>query len=69
MANSSVSSIIERIAAAGRAYEKDELGSSESLIDLSQELVAALEIPSEFIQRSFWAEVGSVIFWFSQLLC
>lgn len=53
-----VSSIIERIAAAGKAYEGDELGSRESLIELGRDLVAALEIPSEFLQRSFWAEVS-----------
>jgi len=50
--------ILERIAAAGKAYENNEAGSRESLIDLSRALVAELEIPSEFIQRSFWAEVS-----------
>lgn len=53
-----VSSILERIAAAGKAYEGEELGSRESLIELGRDLVAALEIPSEFLQRSFWAEVS-----------
>ncbi|KAF2134805.1 putative hydroxyindole O-methyltransferase, partial [Dothidotthia symphoricarpi CBS 119687] len=51
-----VSSILEGIAAAGKAYGCDQLGSRESLIELSRELVATLEIPSEFLQRSFWAE-------------
>jgi hypothetical protein len=53
-----VSSIIERVAAAGKAYDGNELGSREALIELGRDLVAALEIPSEFIQRSFWAEVS-----------
>jgi hypothetical protein len=53
-----VSTILERIAAAGKAYKGEELGSRESLIELGRDLVAALEIPSEFLQRSFWAEVS-----------
>ncbi|KAK6855082.1 O-methyltransferase [Apiospora arundinis] len=58
MSSPSVSALLERITAAGKAYEKNqEPGSREDLIDLSQALVAALEIPSEFIQRSFWSEV------------
>ncbi|KAK8015332.1 O-methyltransferase [Apiospora arundinis] len=57
MSSPSVSTLLERITAAGKAYEKNqEPGSREDLIDLSQALVAALEIPSEFIQRSFWSE-------------
>lgn len=58
MAATPVSSILERIAAAGKSYEGDEGGSRETLIDLGRDLVAALEIPSEFLQRSFWAEVS-----------
>jgi len=52
-----VPDILERVAAAGRAYETEQIGSRESLIELGRDLVAALEIPSEFLQRSFWAEV------------
>lgn len=52
-----ISSIIDRIAAAGTAYESKQIGSRESLIELSRDLIATLEIPSEFLQRSFWAEV------------
>jgi len=52
-----VPDILERVAAAGRAYEAEQIGSRESLIELGRDLVAALEIPSEFLQRSFWAEV------------
>lgn len=59
MAASPVSSILKRIAAAGKAYEGDEVGSRESFIDLGRDLVSAIEIPSEFLQRSFWAEVGT----------
>lgn len=58
MVSSSVSSILESLATAGNAFEKNEAGSREALIDLSRALVAELEIPSEFIQRSFWAEVS-----------
>ena len=58
MASSAASSILDRIAAAGKAYGSGELGSRESLIDLSLQLVATLEIPSEFVQRSMWAEVS-----------
>ena len=58
MTASQVSTILERIAAAGDAYGSHGLGSREALIDLSRDLIAALEIPSEFLQRSFWAEVG-----------
>ena len=57
MATAPVTSIVERIAAAGKAYEGEERGSREALMDLGRDLVAALEIPSEFLQRSFWAEV------------
>jgi hypothetical protein len=59
MAQSSVSSIVERIVAAAKLYTNDVIGSRESLINLSETLTAALEIPSEFIQRSFWAEVNA----------
>lgn len=54
----SVSSILESLATAGKAFEENEAGSREALIENSRALVAALEIPSEFIQRSFWAEVS-----------
>lgn len=53
-----VASILERIVAAGRSYETNEVGSRESLIELGRDLVAALEIPSEFLQQTFWAQVG-----------
>jgi hypothetical protein len=59
MAAESVSSIVEQITAAGKDYGSNKVGSRESLIDLGRSLVAALEIPSEFLQRSFWAEVST----------
>lgn len=59
MANPSVSSILDGIASARSAFEKNEAGSREALIDYSRALIAALEIPSEFVQRTFWAEVSS----------
>lgn len=53
----SVSGILDEISSVRMAFEKSEAGSRESLIDHSRALIAALEIPSEFIQRTFWAEV------------
>ncbi|KAL4921359.1 S-adenosyl-L-methionine-dependent methyltransferase [Aspergillus aurantiobrunneus] len=53
---SSVSSILEGLATAGKAFDKNEAGSREALIDLGRALVTQLEIPSEFLQRTFWAE-------------
>lgn len=50
--------ILESIAAAGKAYQREDIGSLESLIGLGRDLVATLEIPSEFLQRTFWAEVN-----------
>lgn len=58
MTSSSVSSILESLATAGKAFEKNEAGAREALIENSRALVAALETPSEFIQHSFWAEVS-----------
>lgn len=55
---SPVSSIIENLVAAGKAYENNEPGAREALIDNSRALVTSLEIPSEFLQRVFWAEVS-----------
>ncbi|KAL4862146.1 hypothetical protein BDV12DRAFT_190624 [Aspergillus spectabilis] len=54
--SSSVSSILDGLATAGKAFDKNEAGSREALIDLGRALVAQLEIPSEFLQRTFWAE-------------
>jgi hypothetical protein len=59
MASPSVSSLLEGLATAGKAFDKNEAGSREALIDQSRALIAVLEIPSEFVQRSFWAEVSN----------
>ncbi|KAJ5787522.1 hypothetical protein N7457_002512 [Penicillium paradoxum] len=56
MASPSVSAILDSIATSRAAFDKNEPGSRESLIDQSRALIAALEIPSEFVQRTFWAE-------------
>jgi hypothetical protein len=60
MASPTVSELLESISAAGKALEKNEAGSRETLIENSRALVAALEIPSEFLQRTFWAEVRPI---------
>lgn len=57
MASQTPSEILDGIAAARVAFEKNEAGSREALIDYSRALISSLEIPSEFVQRTFWAEV------------
>jgi hypothetical protein len=59
MANPSVSAILDGIACVRTAFDNNEAGSREALIDSSRALIAALEIPSEFVQRTFWAEVST----------
>lgn len=59
MASPPVSAILDSIATSRAAFDKNEPGSRENLIDQSRALIAALEIPSEFVQRTFWAEVGN----------
>lgn len=61
MASVTVPELLEGIALAGKALEKNEAGAREALIENSRALVAALEIPSEFLQRSFWSEVASLL--------
>ncbi|KAJ5884238.1 O-methyltransferase [Penicillium tannophilum] len=56
MASQTPSEILERIGVARIAFDKGEAGSREALIDYSRALIASLEIPSEFMQRTFWAE-------------
>lgn len=58
MASPSISSIISDIVAAGKQYESNVPGSREALVDLGRALSMAAEIPSEFVQRSMWAEVS-----------
>lgn len=59
MTNSTVTAILSQIKAAGDALKTNEVGSRETLIDLARELAVSLEYPSEFLQRTFWAEVSS----------
>ncbi|KAJ5112769.1 O-methyltransferase [Penicillium argentinense] len=47
MANTSASTILDDIAASRAAFENNEPGSREALIDHSRALITALEIPSE----------------------
>ncbi|KAM5373328.1 hypothetical protein ACJZ2D_007157 [Fusarium nematophilum] len=49
------SDIIDRMQAAAAAYEKNEVGSRETLLNLNRELLAELETPSEFVQRLWFA--------------
>lgn len=61
MASQTPSEILERIGVARIAFDKGEAGSREALIDYSRALIASLEIPSEFMQRTFWAEVSTLL--------
>lgn len=54
-------SILSQIPDIGQSYLKNEPGARESLIDISQALLAALELPSEFIQRVGRTEVRILI--------
>ncbi|KAJ5385539.1 hypothetical protein N7517_003450 [Penicillium concentricum] len=48
--------ILKQLAYTGKAFKENEPGSREALITQSRALIAALELPSEFIQHTFWAE-------------
>ena len=60
MVSQTPSEILDGIAAARVAFENNEAGSREALIDYSRALISSLEIPSEFVQRTFWAEVWTI---------
>ena len=51
-------SILAKLEAANHARTLQEPGAREKMLALSQQLTAALETPSELIQRVGWAEVG-----------
>ncbi|KAJ5332900.1 hypothetical protein MYU51_008859 [Penicillium brevicompactum] len=51
-----VSTLLSQIKSTGKSLKNNEPGSREALIAQSRALTAALEIPSEFIQRTLWAE-------------
>ncbi|KAL8731915.1 MAG: hypothetical protein Q9181_004126 [Wetmoreana brouardii] len=54
--NTQLSSLLEDIAGAGKSYSQHELGARERLLSLAYSLAAAVELPSETIQRIGWAE-------------
>lgn len=62
MAPQSALEIYQDLTTAGKAFEKNEAGAREALIEHSRALIASLEIPSEFLQRTFWAEVSLSLF-------
>ena len=55
------SEILSKIRASTEAFARDEPGAREQLLLLSYQLTAALETPSEAIQRIGWAEVNFYI--------
>ncbi len=58
--NTQVSTLLEDIAEAGQSYHRNQLGARERLLSLAYSLAAAVELPSETIQRIGWAEVSGV---------
>lgn len=60
MASKSATSILQELTLAAKEFEKNEIGAREALIDQSRALISALEIPSEFIQHTFWAQVSLI---------
>lgn len=50
--------ILAQLQTAGSAYSEQKPGAREQLLNLSNALIAALELPSEAIQRIGWAEVS-----------
>lgn len=56
-----VSSLLSSISAAGASFAKQDAGAREQLLSHAYKLAAAVETPSEAIQRIGWAEVGSFI--------
>lgn len=59
--NHDVSSILGKLQALSSSAMKNEPGTREKMLSLSFQLTAALETPSEMIQRVGWAEVGEII--------
>ncbi|KAM0816103.1 putative O-methyltransferase domain-containing protein [Seiridium cardinale] len=48
--------LLDNIVALKKQYESSEAGSRDTLLELTLALLGKLEIPSEFLQRTFWAE-------------
>ena len=55
-----VISILSSISSAGSSFAKQDAGAREQLLSLAYKLAAAVEKPSEAIQRIGWAEVSSL---------
>ena len=55
---SRVQGLLEDIAKAGGTFAQNEPGAREHLLDLAYSLAAAVELPSESIQRIGWAEAS-----------
>lgn len=55
--HSSVANVLAAIAASSGAIARQDPGARETMLSLSRQLSAALETPSETIQRMGWAEV------------
>jgi len=49
---------LEDITGVGKAYSQNEPGAREKLLSLAYSLAAAVELPSETIQRMSWAEAN-----------
>ena len=56
-----VSSLISSISSTGTSFAQQGPRARAQLLSLAYKLAAALETPSEFVQRVGWAEVGWVI--------
>ena len=52
----SVPTMLGAIASAGASYMLGKTGAREDLLEALRTLVAALELPSEFLQRTGWAQ-------------
>jgi hypothetical protein len=52
-----ISALLNSIASAGNSLSHQQPGAREELLRLAYSLAAALETPSEAIQRIGWAEV------------
>lgn len=55
------SEIVSRMQTAAKAFENDEIGSRETLLELWGELRAELELPCQVISRLFYETVISVL--------
>jgi hypothetical protein len=63
MSAASPTSIIQELASAAKQYENNESGAREALIAQSRALIASLEVPSEFVQHTFWSQVSLADDW------